>query len=250
VRRALGTALALSLLVAACSEGPSDEEAMVDTIRTSILRDETFAGYEVGSGQARCVAEATVAGVGVERLTEIGFDTDEETVDEVDLRQLDDDEVDVVGAAMEECIDDIDAVLVDTVAESILEDPAPTLPIEEDEARCVAEAVVEEIPASRLIAIGVRGERTGDVGSLRPAEVDVFAAAYTDCIDVREVLLEGIASAGTADEEVLACLDGEIGDDDIETIFRAGLAGEDAAETARELLSPAVDTCTTGLVGG
>jgi len=246
VRRALLPALATLVLLASCAEERSDEEAMVDALRTSIVRDDTFAGYEVGAGQARCVAEATVAGVGVERLTAIGFDTDEETADEVDLRQLSDDEVDVVGAAMEECIDGIDAVLVDTVAASILEDPAPTLPIDEDGARCVAGAVVDQIPARRLIAIGVRGDRAGDVGQLRPAEVDVFAAAYTDCIDVRRVLLEGIAAAGTADDELLACLDREIGDDDIETIFRAGLAGEDAAATARELLSPAVDACTTG----
>ena len=244
MQRGIVTGLAVLALAAGCSDGRSDEEAMVEAIRTSILRDETFAGYEVGADEATCVAEATVAGVGVERLTEIGFDADEETADEVDLRRLEDGEVDVIGAAMEECIDDIDEVLVDTVTESILADPAPTLPIAEGEARCVAEAVVGEIPASRLIAIGVRGDRTGDAGELRPAEVDVFAAAYTDCIDVRQVLLGGIESAGTSSPEVLACLDENIADEDIETIFRAGLAGEDPGATARELLSPAVEACT------
>jgi hypothetical protein len=244
VRASITAGACALLLLAGCSEEPSDEEAMVEAIRTSILQDETFAGYEVGGTEALCVAEATVTGVGVERLTAIGFDDDAETPDEVDLRRLGDDEVDVIGAAMDECIEDIDEVLVDTVADSILEDPEPALPIEEPEARCVAEAVVGEIPASRLIAIGVRGDRSGDTAALRPAEVDVFAAAYTDCIDVRSVLLEGIASAGTASQEVLACLDDNITDADIETIFRAGLAGEDAAATARELLSPAVDVCT------
>lgn len=245
MRRAAAAAFAVCLF-AACGDGRSEEEAMVEAIRTSILQDETFAGYEVGGGQASCVAEATVGGIGVERLEAIGFDRDGGSADEVDLRQLSDEEVDVVGEAMEECIDGIDSVLVDTVSASILEDPAPTLPIDEKEARCVAEAVVEEIPASRLIAIGVRGDRSGDGSALRPAEVDVFASAYTDCIDVRQVLLEGIASAGTADDEVIACLDDQIRDDDIETIFRAGLAGEDPAATARELLSPAVDACTDG----
>lgn len=243
MKRAFATALVASVLAAACSDGLSDEEAMVEAIRTSILQDETFAGYEVGGEEATCVAEATVAGVGVDRLNAIGFDDDEDTVDEVDLRQLEDDEVDVIGAAMEECIDDIEAVLVDTVTASILEDPAPTLPIADDEARCVAEAVVGEIPASRLISVGVRGDREGG-GQLRPAEVDVYAAAYTDCIDVRRVLLEGIASAGTSSPEVLDCLDENITDEDIETIFRSGLAGEDAAATARQLLAPAVAACT------
>lgn len=217
---------------------------MVAAIRTSILQDETFAGYEVSGPEATCVAEATVTGVGVARLRAIGFDDDEETVDEVDLRQLSDEEISVVGEAMGDCIDDVEAVLVDTVAASILDDPEPALPIDETAATCVAESVVGEIPPSRLIAIGVRGDRTGEVGQLRPSEVDVFATAYTDCIDVREVLLAGIQAAGTADEEVLGCLDRNITDPDIETIFRAGLAGEDAAATARVILSPAVETCT------
>jgi hypothetical protein len=43
---------------------------------------------------------------------------------------------------------------------------------------------------------------------------------------------------------VLICLDERISDDDIGTIFRAGLAGEDAAATAQRLLAPAVDACT------
>lgn len=236
--------VAVAILVAACGSGPSDEEAMVAAIRTSILQDETFAGYEVSAPEATCVAEATVTGVGVERLTAIGFDDDEDTVDEVDLRQLSDEEIDVVGEAMGDCIDDVEAVLVDTVAASILDDPEPALPVDEAAATCVAEFVVGEIPPSRLIAIGVRGDRTGDVGQLRPAEVDVFATAYTDCIDVREILLTGIESAGTADEGVLDCLDRNITDADIATIFRAGLAGEDAAATARVILSPAVETCT------
>jgi hypothetical protein len=243
VRRTLASAVGVLVLLGACSSGPSDEEAMVESIRTSILRDETFAGYEVSGDEATCVAEATVTGIGVERLEEIGFDDDADTPDEVDLRRLDDDEIDVIGAAMDDCIDDIERVLVDTVAASILRDPAPTLPMGEEEATCVAEEVVGEIPPRRLIAIGVRGDRSGG-SELRPAEVDVFATAYTGCIDVRDILLSGIASAGTSNETVLACLDDNIGDDDIETIFRAGLAGEDAAATARQILSPAVDLCT------
>ena len=161
MRRALTAAAAAAVLLAGCGGGQSDEEAMVQTIRTSILRDQTFAGYEVSG----------------------------------------------------------------------------------EEATCVAEQVVGEIPARRLIAIGVRGDRAGGA-ELRPAEVDVFASAYTDCIDVRDILIQGIASAGTASEQVLACLDENIADEDIETIFRAGLAGEDAGATARRLLAPAVDTCT------
>jgi hypothetical protein len=242
IRRLAALAAAVAVL-AACGDQTSDEETMVSAIRLSILQDETFASYEVTGDEATCVAESTVDGIGVERLEEIGFDDDEGSVDEVDLSELSDTEIEVLSLAMDSCIEGIDRVLIDTVTASILDEPAPTFPIDEDEATCVAEAVVDDIPASRLIAIGVRSDHTGGISELRPTEVDVFADAYTDCIDVREILLSGIASGGTSDQ-VLQCLDDEISDDDIGTIFRAGLAGEDAAATAQRLLAPAVETCT------
>lgn len=236
--------LAGALALSACGGGQSDEEAMVEAISASILEDDTFTGYGIAQEEADCVAESTVTGLGVGRMSELGFGGDTPAEEEIDLAELDDDEVRVLARSMEDCIEDVEEVLVDTVAASILEDPEPTFPIDDTEARCVAQAVIDEIPASRLITIGVQGDRSGtSVSDLRPAEVDVFAGAYTSCIDVRTILLDGIAAAGT-DEEVLACLDENITDRDIDTIFTAGLAGEDPARTAQQILSPAVMTCT------
>lgn len=245
MRSGLAVVVAGALALGACGEQQSEEEAMVGAISASILQDETFTGYGIAEEEADCVAESTVAGLGVGRMSELGFGGDTPAEEEIDLGELDDGEVAVLARAMEDCIDDVDDVLADTVAASILEDPEPTFPIDERQADCVAQAVVDEIPASRLITIGVQGERSGStVGDLRPAEVDVFADAYTSCIDVRTILLDGIAASGT-DDEVLDCLDDNITDEDIDTIFTAGLAGEDAALTAQRILSPAVETCTT-----
>lgn len=242
--RLLAFVVAGALVVAACGEGQSDEEAMVEAISASILQDETFTGYGIAEEEADCVAESTVTGLGVARMSELGFGGDTPAEEEIDLAELEDREVEVLARSMETCIDDVDDVLVDTVAASILEDPEPTFPIDRAQAECVARAVIDEIPSARLITIGVQGERSGStVSDLRPAEIDVFADAYTGCIDVRAILLEGIRSAGTA-ESVLACLDDNISDDDIDTIFTAGLAGEDAAATAQRILSPAVEACT------
>jgi hypothetical protein len=233
------------LVLAACGEEKSDEEAMVEAISASIVQDETFAGYGIAEEEADCVAESTVAGLGVGRMSELGFGGETPADEEIDLAELDGDEIGVLAGSMERCIDDIEDVLADTVAESILEDPEPTFPIDPQQADCVARAVIEEIPASRLISIGVQGERSGSTaGDLRPAEVDVFADAYTSCIDVRTILLDGIAASGTADDDVIACLDDNITDRDIDTIFTAGLAGRDTAATAQRILSPAVTKCT------
>jgi len=244
VRRALALVVAGALVLGACGEEQSEEEAMVEAISASILQDETFAGYGIAEEEADCVAESTVTGLGVGRMSELGFGGDTPSEEEIDLTELDDDEVEVLARSMDDCIDDVDDVLVDTVAASILEEPQATFPIDEAQARCVAEAVIGEIPSARLITIGVQGERSGStVSDLRPAEIDVFADAYTACIDVRTILLDGIRASGTADS-VIECLDDNISDDDIDTIFTAGLAGEDAAATAQRILSPAVDACT------
>ena len=242
--RLLALVVAGALVLASCGEEQSDEEAMVEAISVSILQDETFAGYGIAQEEADCVAESTVTGLGVGRMSELGFGGDTPSEEEIDLTELDDDEVEVLARSMDDCIDDVDDVLVDTVAASILEEPQATFPIDEAQARCVAEAVIGEIPSARLITIGVQGERSGStVSDLRPAEIDVFADAYTACIDVRTILLDGIRASGTADS-VIECLDDNISDDDIDTIFTAGLAGEDAAATAQRILSPAVDACT------
>lgn len=244
MRRALALVVAGALALGACGEEQSEEEAMVEAISASILQDETFAGYGIAETEADCVAESTVTGLGVGRMSELGFGGDTPSEEEIDLTELDDDEVEVLARSMDDCIDDVDDVLVDTVAASILEEPQATFPIDDAQARCVAEAVIGEIPSARLITIGVQGERSGStVSDLRPAEIDVFADAYTACIDVRTILLEGIRASGTADS-VVECLDDNISDDDIDTIFTAGLAGEDAAATAQRILSPAVDACT------
>lgn len=243
MRKRLALVVAGALVLASCGEEQSDEEVMVEAISASILQDETFAGYGIARAEADCVAEATVTGLGVGRMSELGFGGDTPAREEIDLTELDDDEVEVLARSMDDCIDDVGEVLVDTVAASILEEPQPAFPIDEDQAQCVAEAVIEEIPSARLITIGVQGERSGStVSDLRPAEIDVFADAYTSCIDVRTILLEGIRASGTADS-VIECLDDNISDDDIDTIFTAGLAGEDAAATAQRILSPAVETC-------
>lgn len=243
--RFLALAVAGALVLAACGEEKSDEEVMVASISASIVQDETFAGYGIAEAEADCVAESTVTGLGVERMSELGFGGDAPSEEAIDLTELDEDEVEVLARSMETCIENVGEVLADTVAASILEDPEPTFPIDAQQADCVAQAVIDEIPASRLISIGVQGERADStMGELRPAEVDVFADAYTSCIDVRTILLEGIAASGTADDDVLACLDDNITDRDIDTIFTAGLAGKDTAATAQRILSPAVTKCT------
>ncbi len=236
------TALLTAALVLAACGGESEDDRVAAAISASLLEDPTFADYEITEDEADCVADGVTADIGTDRLTEVGA-LDDET--EVDFTELSDDEIGAIGDAMDVCIDDIRAVLVDAVAEGILENPDPSFPVADDEAICVAEAVTDEIGLSRLIIIGVEGERTGgdQFEDLQPAEIEVFSRAFTDCIDVRAILLDSIAASG-APPDIIACLDENISDADIAALFEAGFSGIDSDTAAEAALSPAVEACT------
>lgn len=240
-RRAGAVAAALILLAAACG-GESESEQMVSALTESLTQDETFEDYDITEDEAACVAERVVGEVGTERLDEIGFD---EENGRADLTALDDDEITVLGDAMDDCIADSRQVLVDAVAAGILEEPDPAFPVSESEATCVAEGVIDDLGLSRLIVVGVQSERLGgdQFASLEDHEVQSFTDAFVECIDVRTILLDNIA-AGGASEEVLACLDDNIADEDIEALFVAGFSGEDSGAAAERILAPAVEACT------
>src|SRR3546814_9467421 len=76
VRSGVALILAGALTLSACSEGRSDEEVMVEAISASIVQDETFTGYGIVEAEADCVAESPVAGLGVGRMSELGFGGD------------------------------------------------------------------------------------------------------------------------------------------------------------------------------
>ena len=208
----------------------------------SLLQDQTFADYEITEPEARCAAERVVDDLGTDRLVEIGFANDKT---QVDFTELDESEITVLADAMNDCIDDSAAVLVDAVAAGILEEPDPAFPVNDQQAHCVAQGVVDQVGLSRLIVVGVESQRNGgdQFAALEPEEVDAFTNAFVDCIDVRKILLDNIAASGAGDD-VIACLDANITDDDIAELFAAGFAGEDSAAAAERILQPAVDACT------
>lgn len=233
--------------LAACGGGDSERDQVVAALSNGLLEDETFTGYEISEEEATCVAEDAVDALGTDRMLQIGVTEDTGAAGGVgaDFADLDDSEVAVLGDAMESCIDDIDRVLVDAVAEGILEEPDPAFPVSESEARCIAEDVTDDLGLSRLIIVGLQSERAdGDqFADLEPEEAEVFTDAFVDCLDVRSILLDNIAASG-APEDVLDCLDDNISDEHIQALFEAGFSGEDTTAAAREILSPAVETCT------
>ncbi len=244
-RRLLATLAVAGLLVAACGDGESEEEAVISALAASLQAEEELAEYDITDEEATCVATETVDALGVDRTVEIGFVTEGEEPEDLDFGELDEGEITVLGDAMEGCLADARQLVVDALAGGILEEQDPAFPVEEAEATCVAEAVADEVSLSRLIVIGVEteGSDDGTLGDLSPEESGVFADAFVGCIDVRTILLDSIAASGGVPDEVLTCLDVNITDEDIEALFLAGFTGQDGDAAAAEVLTPAIEAC-------
>lgn len=238
MRRLLALAGALLLAGTACS-GESDETRLERDISAGLLEATAFAEYDLDEEEARCAAETVVDDVGTDPLREALLEGDE-----ADFGALDDAELTAFAEALEACIDDLTQVRVDAVAALVLDNADDDFPVTEEEAACVAESVVDDIELSRQIIVNVRAEEPGDDPFDDPEspESQAYGNAYLSCLDVRGILLATIA-AGETDADTLACLDANITDEDIETLFLAGLSGDENT-TAQTVLEPAIAACT------
>jgi len=241
-RRLLGPAIVIVLAVAGCG-GESEDASVAEAIAADLRSEQAFAD-DLDEDEARCVGDAIVADLGVDGARDLGRadagDADDER-DPFDVDSLTSDEVDAVGGAMEDCVEALDEIVVDLVAEGILEAPDEDFPVTAAEADCVGRGVADRIPFGRLLAIGLESTDDGDLGQLTDDEAVAFGATFVDCVDVRAILLAQVADSG-ADAEVVECLDAEISDEAIELLFVNTFAGD--VESAEGAFAGAVDACT------
>ncbi len=233
---------AFALAVAACG-GQSDEEAVAVALAVDLQSGEAFAS-DISDEDARCVGDTVVADLGVDAARTLGreqSDADAEGDAPFALVSLTDEDIAAIGGAMEQCVADLDGIVVDLVATGILEEPDADFPITGAEARCVGESVAGQIAFGRLLAIGLAHDRSDDLGELSDEEAIDFGAAFSGCVDVRMILLDQVSSSG-ADPDVVRCLDEQISDEAIELLFVDTFAGNDAS--AEGAFAGAIDACT------
>ena len=155
----------------------------------------------------------------------------------------------MLADAMNDCIDDISAVLAPCCRgrhpRSTLD---PAFPVNDQQAHCVAQGVVDQVGLSRLIVVGVESQRNGgdQFAALEPEEVEaVHQGVRRSAFDVFCTRsCSTTSSSSGAGDDVIACLDVNITDDYIAELFAAGFAGEGSAAAAERILQPAVDACT------
>ncbi|MDE0804035.1 MAG: hypothetical protein OSA99_12005 [Acidimicrobiales bacterium] len=237
-RLAVTTVLVLAL--ASCG-GESEDTSVARALATDLRSDDAFAD-DITADEARCVGDDLVATLGVDDArsvgrTEAADGSDADAEEPFELNTLDDDEVDAIGAAMEQCVDGLETIVADLVADGILDSPDDDFPVDDDEAQCVGVAVADDIGFSRLLTLGLAG---GDLDGLTEDEAETFGASFSDCVDVRSILLDQVADSG-AEPDVVACLDDQISDDAIEMLFVDTFAGDTAS--AEGAFAEAIDAC-------
>lgn len=244
-RRLLGPAIVIVLALAGCG-GESQDASVAEAIAADLRSEQAFAD-DLDEDEARCIGDAIVADLGVDGARDLGrspsgdTDGDQEVQDPFDVDALTNDEVAAVGGAMEDCVAALDEIVVDLVAQGILEAPDEDFPVTAAEADCVGRGVADQIPFGRLLAIGLESTDDGDLGQLTDDEAIAFGATFVDCVDVRAILLAQVADSG-ASPEVVECLDAEISDEAIELLFIDTFAGD--VESAEGAFAGAVDACT------
>jgi hypothetical protein len=138
---------------------------------------------------------------------------------------------------------------VDAIASEITADGDLT----EEQAACMAEAVVDSVGIETLVEIGSAAElgEGASSGGLSDLGVeltdeqkhDIFLGT-DECVDLRGVFLASIAEEG-APQPFLDCVDQQLSDDLIEQIFIGGLVGGEAGLDADAALNQAIEEIST-----
>lgn len=226
-----------SLAAAACGSGGDADEGTIAALTADLRAADGLDQIELTEAEARCTAEQVVSDLGPDRIEDAGF-----IGDDIGFDDLDEDEVEAVASALAGCGTAVEAHLAAAVEGGVLASSDESLPIDESEAECVSDAIVDALGVERLLVMGVGAGGTDPFarGELSDEEADAVADGFLTCVDVRQVFIERFRAEGVP-EETATCIAAAIDDDDLRTLFAAEFT--DADVDPDSLLSPAIESC-------
>ncbi len=154
----------------------------------------------------------------------------------------------VAGACGDDDDDDAsgsDDPYVQALSQSMREDDDSDLPLDDEQADCLAPRFVEVLDPARLEEAGVTPEQLAESDDvitqlgLTEEEGGEMYDALGECdLDVRALFLEGMTEDSNLSDEARDCLEGAISDDFLRQLFAITFSqGEDALEGNDELTS-------------
>lgn len=139
-----------------------------------------------------------------------------------------DDDAGVGGDTRQRIIDDM-------LAGDDPEGPTP------EQAECMADGILEALGEDRANELLELGDDAEIEEVLTPAEQTAFAELGVGCVDARELLTEQLVDSDMSEEQA-ACVVDAIGDEQLEEMMQAEIAGGTADQAA---IADAVATCMT-----
>jgi len=112
--------------------------------------------------------------------------------------------------------------------------------LSDEDRDCVGGALVDAIGVDQL-AEAISPEEITEAGTFDPVaaglQVDeevatAFYDGFSECVDVRQLFLDGLAAEQGLGPEAVECVDGVITDDQLRTLVVASMLGGDAAVAA------------------
>jgi hypothetical protein len=209
-----------------------DEKAAAERVAASIENDPE--APDVTPEQAECVGVRVVEAIGVERVEEIDWESDEVRLPEDDARG--------VAQAMVDCVD-----VRPLMVEGMTQDGDLTA----EQAACLGDDLSDDELVELLTSAFVDGSEDVEID---PALYEPLADAMLNCMDFGALLVEEFTAAGDLSAESAQCLADGISDDLLRQVIVAGMAETDtsAAEAAlaREVMAAAPECLTDEELSG
>lgn len=121
------------------------------------------------------------------------------------------------------------------------DDEAAGFVVSDEEAKCVSEKYVGAFGVARLEEIG---DFNDDVDFAVPVdEAKQMASLFLDCVPMKDMIIDSMASAGDVTASQSECLSDTITDDDIQGLLVQTFAGENAVPDTSFDLFAAMLTC-------
>ncbi len=246
--RVVTAAILVPLIVGGCGCGSGsgsgsgstddDRAPLADQLTTSASLD----GLELSVDESGCVARMILAAMSDERVAELGLDDEDAALD---LDAFSANEGRAAAASVEACVLDLPNRLESALSSSLVDDPAPDLPVADAEATCVADQLVSSVGAARLVELAISSDGVDPFssGAVDDEDSATVAAAFLDCLDIRSVLRDQF-TAGGVPAETADCLAAAIPEPTLRDLFTAQYAGDPVDPD--ELLDSSLAACGLG----
>lgn len=122
------------------------------------------------------------------------------------------------------------------------------LPMNDDEAKCAATALLSGIGVERLAEIGLSGDSEAATLDLSNDEALTVADAITGCVDVAPLLAQTIADSAQLSSDDATCIAGNLNKDFLDQMIAISMQGGDPtqADGFQDTVTAALTSCGIG----